>query len=271
MNRPINRIISFLTSAVYVWLYAIVIYFTLSNRMLLSISDNATRFFDAFFLGDGSEGALGNFFVAVFAVMLLKTAVSVLQKDISRQTEIRILSMNIIYLLCLCIFAFFLGNTAGFSVFAIISAAVLILAVYANFAETPIRARTASPNTTSKVLCALSVAVHILSGAGIISVSFANAKLIGSTFGDSPILWLGLIGLITLLRAVYFAVCKPSDEAYCVKTLVCSSFILPTAVLAFSDFGASAIIAVLKALPFFVCLASLIYTQIKLAKSTAVK
>lgn len=106
MNRPINRIISFLTSAVYVWLYAIVIYFTLSNRMLFSISGNATRFFDVFFLGDGSEGALGNFFVAVFAVMLLKTAVSVLQKDISRQSKIRILSMNIIYLLCLCIFAF---------------------------------------------------------------------------------------------------------------------------------------------------------------------
>lgn len=271
MNRPINRIISFLTSAVYVWLYAIVIYFTLSNRMLFSISGNATRFFDVFFLGDGSEGALGNFFVAVFAVMLLKTAVSVLQKDISRQSKIRILSMNIIYLLCLCIFAFFLGNTAGFAVFAIISAAVLILAVYVNFAGTPIRARSASPNTTSKVLCALSVAVHILSGAGIISVSFANAKLIGSTFGDSPILWLGLIGLITLLRAVYFAVRKPSDEASCVKTLVCSSFILPTAVLAFSDFGASAIIAVLKALPFFICLAVLIYTQIKLAKSTAVK
>lgn len=271
MNRPVNRIISFLTAAVYVWLYAIVIYFTLSNRMLLSVSGNVAGFFNAVFLGDGSESALGSFFVAVFAVMLLKTAVGVLQKDISRQTKIRILSMNIIYLLCLCIFAFFLGNTAGFTVFAIISAAVLILTVYVNFAETPDRARSASPNTASKVLCALSIAVHILSGAGIISVSFANAELIGSTFGDSPILWLGLIGLITLLRAVYFAVRKPSDEACCIKTLVCSSFILPTAVLAFSDFGASAIIAVLKALPFLFCLAVLIYTQIKLAKSTEVK
>ena len=150
MNRPVNRIISFLTAAVYVWLYAIVIYFTLSNRMLLSFSGNVTGFFNAVFLGDGSESALGHFFVAVFAVMLLKTAVGVLQKDISRQTKIRILSMNIIYLLCLCIFAFFLGNTAGFTVFAIISAAVLILTVYVNFAETPDRARSASPNTAKQ-------------------------------------------------------------------------------------------------------------------------
>jgi len=261
MSKTVNRVVSGITCAAYVWLYAAVIYFSLCNGILLSASGKLKSFFNAVFLaGNMGEAAVSKIFVAAMSVMVVKAVVCALQRELSQQTKTSILGLNIIYFLSVSLFLLLSGNTATFIAAAVVCAVVLGIAIYANVKhQTDIESRI-SAGTANTVLCIVGVAVHLVTGFFVLAGSF------GSAFTDSSVLWLGILMLFTLIRAVYLTACKRLPVSYRVNSLVCSSVIIPAAFLVISDFGSTAS-HILAVVVFFASLAAVISVQAELIRA----
>lgn len=261
MSKTVNRVVSGITCAAYVWLYAAVIYFTLCNGILLSTSGKAKSFFDAVFLtGDLGEAALSKIFVAAMSVMLIKTVVCAFQKELTQQSKVSVLGLNLIYFLSISLFILFSGNKVLSVVCAILCAAVLGVAVYANVRRQADFENRVSVGTANAVLCIVGAVVYLVTGFFVLAGSF------GSAFADSSVLWPGILMLFTLIRVIYLTACKSLPVSYRIKSLVCSGIVIPAAFLAISDFG-SAATRILSAVVFFASLVAVISVQAGFIKS----
>lgn len=261
MSKMVNRVVSGITCAAYVWLYAAVIYFSLSNGILLSASGKAKSFFDAVFLtGDPGEAALSKIFVAAMSVMLIKTVVCAFQKGLTQQSKASILGLNLIYFLSVSLFILFSGSEVLSVVCTILCAAILGVAVYANVRRQADIENRVSVGTGNAVLCIVGAVVYLVTGLFVLAGSF------GSAFADNSVLWLGILMLFTLIRVIYLTARRSLPVPYRIKSLVCSSIVIPAAFLTISDFGSTAS-RILAAVVFFASLVAVISVQSGFVKS----
>lgn len=272
MRKTVNKVISGITCILYAWLYGVAVYFASEtfflNRVTWDVerpflSERAEDFLDIFFLNNSDiEGNIINIILAVLAIFIVKTLVCAFQKELSKESKVRILSLNFLYLFLIFLFVFFSGDKTVGAVMAVICAVCLVPAFLVNIKTDVGKERKSDRlGCVSKALCIISAVVYILFGIYFIMITAENSGIIKfDMFLDYYLIVFGVLVLYTLIRAIYLAVNKSLPSVYKARTLVGAGLILPASILAMRD-GGSMVIYFIRAALFLAAIVFTLYTH----------
>lgn len=272
MSKTANKIISGITCVLYAWLYGAAAYLASDTFFWNSktwsverpfLSEKAEKVLSVFFLNNSDgEGKIINIFLAILAVLVIKTLVCALQQELSKGSKARILSVNFIYLLSVFLFVLFSGNKISGAIMAVICAVCLGFAFLVNVKtddageKKPFR-----HGQANSILCVISAAVYIIFGIYFILINAQNSGVVKSDiFSDYYVIMFGILILYTLVRVVYLTAYKSLPSSYKVKALVGAGLVLPTSIFAMVD-GGSMVMYFIRAVLFLAAIVFTLYTH----------